>query len=165
MLKDLTDNKLEDEIKELYQDIDLAEDIYPNFMFPELKELRHRVLFVHAMIEDALVLLLGKYALEPAKAELKTTTSQTVMWRIRQIGDAMEFAPKVNLAFDLELIDGKLKNTFFAVNNLRLIFAHPSGHYADMRSFLEKPQKQVDALKVLKNAMEKMNALFSEMKR
>lgn len=151
--------KLEEEIESMQKTIDRWEDIDPMYARDERRELRHQVMFVHARLETSLAILLGKYILEPLDDTVPTETKQLMMRRFHKVAGSMEFAQKVNLAQELNLISGHMKSKLFAVNDLRKIFSHPASYEEKMQSFLE-PENYKKALKTLIEAYDSMNEIF-----
>lgn len=153
------ERKLEEEIESMQKIIDQWEDIDPMYARDERRELRHQVMFVHARLETSLAILLGRYVLEPFDETVPQETRQLVMRRFHKIAGSMEFAPKVNLAQELNLISGQMKSKLFAVNDLRKVFSHPASYEEKMQSFLE-PESYKNALETLIDAYDFMNEIF-----
>ncbi len=153
------EQRIEQEISELNGIIDGWEDIDPIYMHREIRELRHRVMFVHTRCESSVGLLLGKYVLAPARGTIEKTTSQIMMTHFDNVVSETDFARKVTMAYKFGLIERTLKGKLFDVNNLRLIFSHPKSHDAEIKEFLDR-KNYLEALKKLKAAYDEFNDLF-----
>lgn len=153
------EQQIEQEIEDVNRTIDGWEDIDPLFMHKPIRDLRHRVMFVHARLETSLGILLGRYVMKPAKKIIPKETSQIMMTKFHWIISDMEFARKVNVAEDFGLISGPVKSNLFAVNNLRLAFSHLVSHETELLEFLDN-NNYLKALKKLVKAYEVMNDIF-----
>lgn len=132
------ERRIEEEISELNEIIDYWENTNPIYMERQIRELRHRVMFVHTRLEASVGLLLGKYVIAPAKDTLEKTTKQIMMTHFDNIVSETDFARKVAKAKEFGLISGTLLKKLHQVNRLRLIFSYPKSHDAETKEFLDR---------------------------
>lgn len=155
---------VENEIQDLGRQIDHAEFGDPLYVDHRVRELRHRVMYVHARLEASLGILIWRWILESGRQHLPKDIRQAMGSRFDMaIGEA-DFARKVTFAQENGLISGKMKDHLFAVNNLRVIFSHPKAHEVEITNFSDL-QTHVKALRTLKNGLDEMNEVFAEIER
>ena len=155
-------SKIDKEISEINEIIDNWEDTDSIYMEEHIRELRHRIMYVHTRLESAVGVLIGVYVLAPAYDTFSEETSQLIMTRFDNVISETDFARKVNLAEEFNLIPGTLKDKLFKVNSLRLIFSHPKSHEAEIKSFLDE-ETYLKALKTLRDAYNEMNTLLGDL--
>ena len=155
------EQRIEEEIAAINRTIDSWEDTDPYYMHDQVRKLRHRVMYVHTRCESSVGTLLGRYVFAPANGTIEKTTRQIMFTRFDFVVSEADFARKVTLAHELNLIDGKLKSKLMAVNSLRIIFSHPKSHEAKNKEFLDRPT-YLDALKKLKAALDALNEVFTK---
>ena len=158
------EERIEREISSLNRTIDNWEDTDFIFLQPELRELRHRIMYVHTRLEASVGLLLWKWITEPGKGNVQRDIRVQMGSRFDAVVSETDFARKVSLAQELNLISGKMMSQLFAVNNLRLIFSHPKSHETEIRELLDR-KEYLKALINLKAAYDGMNEIFTAFER
>jgi hypothetical protein len=163
----MTEN-VKKEIERLHGLIQGWEDTDPAFLQFDLKELRHKIMYVHLRIEASLNILIGDYVSEAFIAFVKgeklngyKTSLQMFRWDLQKLLDEMDFAKKVKVALKTNKIDKKTQGRLFKVNDLRVIFSHPQAHQEEIQAFREQT-KHLEALEILVAGFEAINAIFAE---
>lgn len=155
------EDRIEKEIENLSQTIDSWEDTDPLYMDDSVRALRHRVMYVHTRLESSVGLLLGDYVLSSAKNTIEKRTRQIIMTKFDKVVSEIDFAKKVTLAEELNLISGDIKAKLFQVNRFRIIFSHPKAHEAEIIEFQDR-ENYLKVLKQLRDAYGAMNNFFSK---
>lgn len=154
--------KIDKEISEINEIIDNWEDTDFIYMERHIRDLRHRIMYVHTRLESTVGILIGVYILAPVKNTISKEIKQLIMTRFDKVVSETDFARKVTLAEELNLIPGSVKNNLFKVNHLRLIFSHPKSHEAEIKEFLID-KNYLEALKILRDSYDEMSKLISEL--
>lgn len=154
----------EEEIKQLKQTLQTAEDGDPLFMDSELKELRHLVFFTHARMEASVGLMLTKDDLKDQIPQYSPYTPEqqsmmhagTVSLIEKRYYDKVQDAR----ARSTPLFDEPTKLSLDEVNRLRNAFGHPSiPKFRDILIGLKNDRaKYKEALEELVEAHNQMNA-------
>lgn len=159
---------IQEEINSLLKLIQDWEDTDPAFLQNDLKELRHKIMYVHLRIEASLEILIGDYISEAFIAFLQgkgisdfKTASYTFRWDLQTLFDEMDFAKKVNIAMKIKKVDKDIKGKLFKVNDLRVIFSHPQAHQNEIQAF-RNHQKYLETLKILVDGYKTINSVFIE---
>jgi hypothetical protein len=160
------DSMIEEEIKQLKESLQTAEDVDPLFMDPELKELRHFVLFTHARIEESIGLMLTRDNLKDQLPQYPPYTSEQqsrIYAGTVSLIENKTYADKIHAAGNrpIPLIDETTKHILDKVNLLRNAFAHPSiPKFRDILIGLNEDRvRYKEALKNLIDAHKLMNAI------
>jgi hypothetical protein len=122
---------LEEKIKQLKHTLQTAEDVDPLFMDPELKELRHLVLFTHARMEESVGLMLTKDNLKdqiPQYPPYAPEQQSMIYSGTVSLIEKKYYADKVQDAWTrpASLLDDPTKLALDKVNDLRNAFGHLS---------------------------------------
>lgn len=156
----MTSNKLlEKEILKLNTLIQSYEDTDPKYKTPEIKDLANKVSYVHSVIESSLELLFTIDVSGVMLSKPTTILRSAIYSKLKPFFDNIDFAKKINIAHKLKLIDSDAVEKFFAVNNIRKVFAHPTAYDQDIKKYQEI-QEYLGVLKVLVNGLEKIDKIF-----
>lgn len=156
----------EEEIERLKHTLQTSEDIDPLFMDPELKELRHYILFTHARMEESVGLAITRDNLKdkiPAHPPYTPEQQSMIYAGTVSLIEHKSYADKVQDASTrfIPLVDEQTKITLDRVNVLRNAFGHPSiPKFRDILTELKNDRsKYKEALEDLKKAHDGMNAI------
>jgi hypothetical protein len=155
----------EKEIAKLLDELQTYEDIDPAYLPEELKELRHKIMQVHLRLEASLDQLMASYSLNTIEEFMVTLKKydksrlQATRQSMQIIFDAMDFSRKVKVAKQMKKINNNVEDHLYKVNNLRLVFSHPTA-YQDLIMQYKDRKKYKDALLILKEAYQAMNTVM-----
>lgn len=152
--------QLQNKMIELEQIIDSWEEYYLAKLGPLQVRLRHKVMFIHQLIEQELDFLLIDWAINSINTKVGVVREAHVMYRINQLIDGLDFAKKLNLARDLGLLDKvpKAFSKLMDVNQLRVYFSHPKSHKKQLEPY-KTAVAYVRALEVLINGHQAIGLL------
>jgi hypothetical protein len=128
-----------------------------DFMGESLQQVRHRVLFVHSVIERDLEYMLATEMQRPlvefgslVPMDDRKNDPGFMLNRlfIYYLLSDMDFKKKIGLAEQKKLIKNPLTGKLLKVNDLRVYFSHPSSHMNAIRE-LDVPEKHIEVLSSL----------------
>ncbi len=156
-------SSIQDQIEDIKRQLQNREDTDPGYLTEDLKELRHWVMYTHLRVEQTLQVILGHNIF---RLPLKTKNLPQIVEnfkRIAPIFDNMEFYPKVKAIQKLGLMPKDLVDLIMKVNDHRKYFSHPAT-YGDVIGEYKNPEKQLQTLKELKSALEKLDKYITDNK-
>lgn len=142
-----------DKIKELHKKLETAEETDYLYFSKDLRDLRHRVMYVHSRIEGSLESLLVKEVIgkPPYTEDLgKRLVSQLA------ILSELDFARKVTLVQKMGLITEPLRKDIMKINEVRKYFSHPSKFLEKIFEY-KKEDKVAETLELLVNTLEEFS--------
>jgi len=151
---------LRDEIAELESIIDHAEDVDPTYINPHIRQLRHRVFYIHSAIENGLEVLIAKFIipdLPNAKSFDEGENNLVKRIRLYELLQQTGFYRKIVFLAEKKLVDNKILTTFKEVNTIRNEFAHPDPY--KIKRFTDD-KLTAEILRKLVKGLEKLQALF-----
>jgi hypothetical protein len=154
----MIDPKVEKEIEELLKKLQGWEDIDPLYLGKSLKELRHKIIQVHARLEISVDIVIGDYILTAFNPKLPDP-QLNFRHKLNDILSTMDFAKKVAILKDVGRIQPDTVSKLYKVNDLRKYFAHPLTYYNKTREYKDSV-KYLEALKSLVEAYEEFEQLF-----
>lgn len=159
------DQKLEEEIKILKNQLQDYEDTDPAYMDQEMKELRHLVFYTHLRMEESLGHLITRNILGPLlpSDNVSTEQHQTAFRAGTASMVEVDYYCKVELAQSNGQIDDKVRILMEQVNNLRKYFSHPSKYGDRLRELKADRTKYKEALEQLVAAHKEMNQIFANL--
>ncbi len=153
-----TNQDIRSDIQSLETQIDRAEDTDPAYLNKWIRELRHRVFYVHGAIEDGMELLIAKDIVPDLTNPNSNEEAENVFAQRIKLYSLLQHTPfqrKLSLACDLKLISKDLKKTFSIVNRIRNEFAHPDAYkikrYTDYQLTKDTLISLVNGLNVLQD--------------
>lgn len=153
----------QEEIEQLKQALQTAEDVDPAFMDEEMKELRHFTLFTHLRTDEAMGLMLTRESLKetiPPYPPFTPEQQSTIYAETVTIIEGKYF----NKAKDVSaknLWEPDDEAAMLKVNALRNAFGHPSlpKYHARLIELKTNREKYKEALEELVEAHNRMNAI------
>lgn len=160
----MIDEKLEEEILSLKNQLQYAEDVDPAYMDKEMKELRHYVMYTHLRMEESLGSLITRSILSPflPKDNVFTEEHQSAFRAGTATMIEVDYYRKVQLAQTSGQIDDRVQKLMTKVNNLRLYFSHPSKYYEKLQELKLDREKYKEALSDLVTAHQEMNNISAK---
>ncbi|HTK03837.1 MAG TPA: hypothetical protein VL401_03690 [Alphaproteobacteria bacterium] len=151
-------NDLKKEINYLEAKIDQREDADPEYLSPDLKELGHRILFVHTSLERSMEILIIKNINRPILEKIDNDEKLRLNRSILVLIDRLSFVRKLEILTEM---NKDMVKPFYTklckINSLRNEFAHPEAFALRDYTDLEKKWK---VLVLLVDTIEKFNGLF-----
>ena len=152
------DEDIRDEIKNLESLIDNAENTDPAFLNNWLRQLRHRVFYIHSAIENGIEILIAKDII-PDITDPKSNEEAENLFahriKLYTLLQHLTFSRKLTFAFDRKLIPSNIKGKFQTINAIRNEFAHPDTYkikrYTDYKLTKDTLEKLVDGHEALQN--------------
>ena len=147
----------QEKIDEIKSKLQGAEDTDFAYMSTPVKELRHYVLYVHSSLERSLEIRIGRHIvahLNPTKEE-----KQKVYWNMKDVLEEIDYAKKIKIAQKQGVIPSEMVSKLFAVNNIRVPFAHPSSYQEKLREYRDEA-KELEAYEILNAAYHAMDNLW-----
>lgn len=144
----MSKTSIHNQIKTYHRLLQTREDTDPAFLPDELKELRHKIMYVHLRVEQTIQIILAQNIF---RLEFKKKNAPIIVEHFRRITpifDSMEFYSKIKAIQALNLLPKELVKLILKVNDHRKYFSHPAV-YQDKISEYKKPVKQLTTLKDL----------------
>jgi len=159
----MSKSSIQKQIARYHHLLQTREDTDPAYLPAELKELRHRIMYVHLRVEQTIQVVLAQniFRLKLKKKEAPIIVEH--FKRIAPIFDNMEFYPKIKAIQALGLMSSKLINLILKINDHRKYFSHPAA-YQDKINEYRKPEKQLSTLKELHKALTELDKYILENK-
>lgn len=160
----MIDEKVEEEIQNLKDQLQNYEDTDPAYMSEEMKELRHYVMYTHLRMEESLGSLITRSILEPflPQDNVFTEKHQSAFRAGTASMIEVDYYRKVQLAQASGQINNQVQTLMARVNNLRMYFSHPSKYYDKLQELKSDRGKYKEALEDLIAAHREMNKIFSQ---
>lgn len=151
------------DIQKLLNKLQNWEDIDPLYTDEATKEVRHKIFHVHARTEISLEILLANHLL--VSVDNKSVSNEERLKfrrRFTQMFANIDFAKKVKAVQDANLLEGRLIGKIYKVNELRLVFSHPSAYQDKIREYRGNPEKELATLRILQEVYEGLNEVFAK---
>ncbi len=151
---------IRDEITELELSIDRAEDVDPAYINPHIRQLRHRVFYVHSAIERGVEILIAKYIMPDRQNPQSIEEGENILGQRIKLYDLLQqfgFYRKITYLREKKLVDKKIQDIFFGINSIRNEFAHPDAY--KIKRFTDD-KLTLEILRKLSKCLEKLNLLF-----
>jgi len=150
---------LEKAIEKLEAIIDNWEDTDPEYLPSNLRKLRHRIFFVHRVLERSVEILIIKKTSSPFADKISNEERLGLNRSILIILERVSFIRKIEILKDLGVETTKsLYKNLLEVNKIRNEFAHPEAFA--LRDYEDKEERW-KILTLLVEAMEEFNKLFA----
>ena len=157
------DPKLDKEIEDLKSKLQDWEDIDPIYMDEETKEIRHKIFHIHERTEILLEILLANHLLS-AVDNIAVTNEERLEFRQRftQVVANTDFSKKVKSVQEENLLNKVLIGKLYKLNDLRVIFAHPSAYIDKINEYRDNPTKELETFKLLEDIYESLNEVYAK---
>lgn len=153
----------EEQIQKLLEKLQNWEDIDPLYTDEETKEVRHKVLHVHARTEVSLEIILANHLLNSVdNATISDRDRLKFMQIFTQIVANTDFSKKVKSVQETGVLAPELIKKIYSLNELRVIFSHPSAYQDRIREYRNNPSKELETLHLLEFVYEGLNDFFAK---
>lgn len=160
--------QIDQEIEQLKSELSELEDIHPDYIFPEIKELQTLVLACHAHLENALE---NRIRMEVVGLRTKDNFISVENWdkvssKIQPLILSLSFMGKVKIIEDFKEVSPEFLKSLKKVNTHRIDFAHPKGSDLRIKYGLGSPkckENTRDLLRCLKRSKDLMSDHFSRL--
>lgn len=144
------------------------EDADEFYLVPELRKLRHVVMYAHTRIDATLTFILARRVLGELAATALHFKSSNAYRRFTKIVGDFDYVyklQKVDLKTTLDDVKRgkKLEKLLFLINDYRKWFSHPVRYYSEIQK-LNDDKEYDKVLENLVNAIDDLNKLFEEYK-
>ncbi len=154
---------LEEQIQELLNKLQNWEDIDPLYTDEETKEIRHKIFHVHARTEVSLEIILANHLLSSINnTSISDEERLEFRQRFTQLAASTDFAKKVKSVQESDLLESALIGKMYKLNDLRVIFSHPSAYQDKIREYRNNPAKELETLQLLEIVYEGLNDFFAK---
>lgn len=152
--------KIEAEIEDIRQTLSSMEDTDFHYMDEQLRDLRHRVIYVHTVIEEYMGVRIGQILLRtPSQIEAEVVDKQVFHMKLANLLNEMDFVKKVKILQKFHSLPKELVSKFMEVNQTRVYFSHPSSYLKEIREYRNR-KKYLQTLQLLKKTVDEINDLI-----
>lgn len=158
----MSEEEIKNKIAELESEIDGYEDTDPAYLSESIRQLRHRIFYVHFRVERSLEILImraihGSHIGKEVTEELHKQISNA--WLVME---ELSFYKKLRLIRKMELFnkESSLPQLIERLNKLRNEFAHPEEF--SLKKFVADAKLKLETLQLLADVMRELNVIFSK---
>jgi len=123
--------KIDEEIKKLYQSLDIADDTHPDYLPKELRELQYKVLSHHSHFEASLEILIIKNI--ESRIDCKSDKKMALSFELIPLLSRLSFMDKLNIVSQAYSVSDKFIKHMKKCNSYRIEFAHPKGLFVKVK--------------------------------
>ncbi|MBI3380258.1 hypothetical protein HY029_05885 [Candidatus Gottesmanbacteria bacterium] len=161
-LSERQEKALKEEIHSLNEVIDRWEETDVGYLSDQLRDLRHRIMYVHLRLEASMELLIGIGLRLEWRRKPRTLQTTLFMNKMSYLYEKMEFYNKLEVCEKMGLIVGKLKGQISKVNDHRKYFSHPASYIYEIRKYRDVTRYR-DTLNELIVAFNGMTKIFEHL--
>ena len=149
-------SKLEEKIKQIQHKLDEAEATDFIYLTRSVQQLRHDILYLHTSLEASIDKKIIQHIQERINLTVQATQEKAnLSYNIRTLLNEIDFSKKLKIIDQQKSILKKVIKKLFAVNDLRVYFAHPISHRAKLVSYQE-PKNLLKAYEILNDALDSL---------
>lgn len=153
----------EKQIDDLLNKLQNWEDIDPLYLGEETRDIRHKILHVFARTEISLEILLANHLLETVDNKYVSNDERISFKRRFTIIIAYtDFSKKLKSVQEASLLNKDIVGKIYKLNDLRIVFTHPSAYQDEIRKYSDNTSKKLEALQILEAVYEGLNEVFAK---
>ena len=143
-------------IEKIKAKLDEAEATDFIYLTKPVQQLRHHALYLHTTFEASIDKIIIKHILKDVNLGPQQVREKvTLHHKLRIILNEIDFAKKVKIVEKQKSLPQEVIGKLFAVNDIRVHFAHPTTYRAKLISYQET-EKLHSAYKILNDALESL---------
>ncbi len=147
-------SKSNDKLSTIQKKLKVAEDTDFIYLTKPVQKLRHSVLYLHTSIEASV----DKRIIDHIQKITNLTAQDTqkkvdLSYNLRQILNEIDFSRKLKIVTEQKSLSKEVIKKLYAVNDLRVHFAHPTSYRAKLISY-QRADNLLKAYVTLDSALE-----------